>query len=48
MPPLIGVVLSLAACVEAPYPRTIVIDPGHGGIDPGATGSRRPGAIRSS
>ena len=39
IPLLIGVVLSLAACVDGHYPRTIVIDPGHGGIDPGAIGS---------
>jgi N-acetylmuramoyl-L-alanine amidase len=39
IPLLVGVVLSLAACVGGHYPRTIVIDPGHGGIDPGAIGS---------
>ena len=39
MPLLICSLLSLAACVDGHYPRTIVIDPGHGGIDPGAIGS---------
>jgi N-acetylmuramoyl-L-alanine amidase len=32
---LIGIVLSLSACAKS----VIVIDPGHGGIDPGAIGS---------
>jgi N-acetylmuramoyl-L-alanine amidase len=37
---LIGLVLSLSACAEKPphYERIVVIDPGHGGVDPGATG----------
>jgi N-acetylmuramoyl-L-alanine amidase len=40
LPLLIAIVLSLSACAEkTPYQRTIVIDPGHGGIDPGAIGS---------
>jgi N-acetylmuramoyl-L-alanine amidase len=39
VPLLIGIVLSLSACADKPYPRIIVIDPGHGGIDPGAIGS---------
>jgi N-acetylmuramoyl-L-alanine amidase len=39
VPLLIGTVLSLSACADKPYPRTIVIDPGHGDIDPGAIGS---------
>lgn len=38
-PLLIGIVLSLSACAGKPYLRTILIDPGHGGIDPGAIGS---------
>ena len=36
---LIGMVLSLSACADKHYKRIIVIDPGHGGIDPGAIGS---------
>jgi N-acetylmuramoyl-L-alanine amidase len=38
---LIAIVLSLSACAEkrTDYERIIVIDPGHGGIDPGAIGS---------
>jgi N-acetylmuramoyl-L-alanine amidase len=39
---LIGMVLSLSACADKhyePYERIIVIDPGHGGVDPGAIGS---------
>jgi N-acetylmuramoyl-L-alanine amidase len=40
IPLLIAVVLSLSACAEKTYyERIIVIDPGHGGIDPGAIGS---------
>ena len=39
MPLLIGVVLSLSACADRHYERIIVIDPGHGGVDPGAIGS---------
>jgi N-acetylmuramoyl-L-alanine amidase len=39
VPLLIGTVLAVSACAGEPYPRTIVIDPGHGGIDPGAIGS---------
>lgn len=37
-PLLIGIVLSLSACAEKQYERIIVIDPGHGGFDPGAIG----------
>ncbi len=36
---LIGIVLALSACADKHYERIIVIDPGHGGIDPGAIGS---------
>jgi N-acetylmuramoyl-L-alanine amidase len=36
---VLGTVLALSACAAKPYPRTIVIDPGHGGIDPGAISS---------
>jgi N-acetylmuramoyl-L-alanine amidase len=39
IPLLIGMVLSLSACAEKHYERIVVIDPGHGGIDPGAIGS---------
>jgi N-acetylmuramoyl-L-alanine amidase len=39
LPLLIGIVVALSACAAKPYPRTIVIDPGHGGIDPGAISS---------
>jgi N-acetylmuramoyl-L-alanine amidase len=35
---LVGIVLILSACAEKYHPPTIVIDPGHGGIDPGAIG----------
>jgi N-acetylmuramoyl-L-alanine amidase len=38
-PLLIGMVLSLSACADRPYQRIVVIDPGHGGRDPGAIGS---------
>ena len=37
-PLLIGLVLSLSACAERHYERIVVIDPGHGGFDPGAIG----------
>jgi N-acetylmuramoyl-L-alanine amidase len=36
---LIGMVLALSACADKLYDRIIVIDPGHGGVDPGAIGS---------
>jgi N-acetylmuramoyl-L-alanine amidase len=36
---LIGTVLSLSACADKHFERIIVIDPGHGGVDPGAIGS---------
>jgi N-acetylmuramoyl-L-alanine amidase len=36
---LIGMVLSLSACADKHYERIVVIDPGHGGVDPGAIGS---------
>jgi N-acetylmuramoyl-L-alanine amidase len=41
LPLLTVIVFSLSACAEKPphYERIIVIDPGHGGIDPGAIGS---------
>jgi N-acetylmuramoyl-L-alanine amidase len=39
VPLLIGTVLVLSACAEKQYERVIVIDPGHGGVDPGAIGS---------
>jgi N-acetylmuramoyl-L-alanine amidase len=39
VPLLIGMALSLSACAEKHYERVIVIDPGHGGSDPGAIGS---------
>jgi N-acetylmuramoyl-L-alanine amidase len=35
---LLGMVLSLSACADKHYERIIVIDPGHGGVDPGAIG----------
>jgi N-acetylmuramoyl-L-alanine amidase len=38
-PLLIGMALSLSACADKHYERIIVIDPGHGGLDPGAIGS---------
>jgi N-acetylmuramoyl-L-alanine amidase len=38
-PLLIGIVLSLSACADKHYERIVVIDPGHGGRDPGAIGS---------
>ena len=38
-PLLIGLALSLSACADKHYERIIVIDPGHGGLDPGAIGS---------
>jgi N-acetylmuramoyl-L-alanine amidase len=39
IPLLIGIALSLSACADKHYERIIVIDPGHGGLDPGAIGS---------
>jgi N-acetylmuramoyl-L-alanine amidase len=36
---LIGIALFLSACADKHYERIIVIDPGHGGVDPGAIGS---------
>jgi N-acetylmuramoyl-L-alanine amidase len=36
---LIGMGLSLSACADKRYERIIVVDPGHGGVDPGAIGS---------
>jgi N-acetylmuramoyl-L-alanine amidase len=38
IPLLIGMVLFLSACADKHYERIIVIDPGHGGVDPGAIG----------
>jgi N-acetylmuramoyl-L-alanine amidase len=38
-PLLIGMVLSLSACADKHHQRIIVLDPGHGGVDPGAIGS---------
>jgi N-acetylmuramoyl-L-alanine amidase len=38
IPLLIGTVLFLSACAGTPSQRIIVIDPGHGGVDPGAIG----------
>ena len=45
LPLLIGMVLSLAGCAGKQYEpyeqheRIVVVDPGHGGVDPGAIGS---------
>ncbi len=40
LPLLIGMALSsLSACVSQEYARVVVIDPGHGGVDPGAIGT---------
>jgi N-acetylmuramoyl-L-alanine amidase len=39
VPFLIGVALFLSACADTHLERIIVIDPGHGGLDPGAIGS---------
>jgi hypothetical protein len=39
IPLLIGTVLYLSACADKPYERIVVIDPGYGGVDPGAIGS---------
>jgi N-acetylmuramoyl-L-alanine amidase len=39
IPLLIGMGLSLSACADKHDERIIVIDPGHGGVDPGAIGS---------
>jgi len=39
IPLLVGMVLFLSACADKDYDRVIVIDPGHGGGDPGAIGS---------
>ena len=42
VPLLIGLVLSLSACAgkqHEQHERIIVVDPGHGGVDPGALGS---------
>lgn len=36
---LIGITLLLPACADKQHERVIVIDPGHGGLDPGAVGS---------
>jgi N-acetylmuramoyl-L-alanine amidase len=43
IPLLIGAVLFLFACAdkEPQYERIVVVDPGHGGVDPGAIGSTR-------
>ena len=38
-PLLIGMVLSLSGCADRHGERIILIDPGHGGLDPGAIGS---------
>ena len=38
IPLLIGMALSLSACADKHDDRIIVIDPGHGGVDPGAIG----------
>ena len=39
IPLLIGMVLSLSACAGKEIARVVVIDPGHGGVDPGAIGT---------
>jgi N-acetylmuramoyl-L-alanine amidase len=39
LPLLIGMGLSLSACANKHHARIIVVDPGHGGVDPGAIGS---------
>lgn len=42
LPLLVGTVLLLAACADKPYEPyqpVVAIDPGHGGVDPGAIGS---------
>jgi N-acetylmuramoyl-L-alanine amidase len=36
---LVSIIASLSACADKHYERVIVVDPGHGGVDPGATGS---------
>ncbi len=37
-PLLIGIALALSGCAQTPYQRIVAIDPGHGGVDPGAIG----------
>jgi N-acetylmuramoyl-L-alanine amidase len=39
VPLLIGVALFLSGCADKHLERIIVVDPGHGGLDPGAIGS---------
>jgi N-acetylmuramoyl-L-alanine amidase len=39
VPLLISMGLSLSACADKHHARIIVVDPGHGGVDPGAIGS---------